>query len=627
MKKIIWIGRYESDIMYSKKFFYASITYYGSNNKENYSFYPQYTNLKDTYESKPLFVKFVYECICTIERNLKHFNLYFYDPCIAYMLFEYNESLKNNTLCLNPYTLINWLQNKALSRVWASKNVKILPFVLESGRNCNYQNIKDFFPAYTEFIIQENISEGGEGTFLIDEKQMNIRLDSEELYHISPYLKSGISLNANIIIGSSGILIFSISQQILNIESNNLIYKGSDYLSPDKLTDNDLKKVYDILNLLGKDISRLGYKGICGIDLLLYNKECYFMEINPRFQGSSFLVDRVLQDTYGSSLYKLNLEMFYNRKLDLNINSVEKLKIPFAYINLDNQLDLNKISLKPVESITESTNKIGKFRYIFNASLDHTPLIYDTNDYYNYFADMYHIILPDWESDIQTEGKIIKKLLERYSETPVTSVLDCMCGIGIQTMSLALEGFQVYGSDISHGEIAFAKKESIRRGLDIEYQVADCKKLKETFLQKFDAIIAMDNAMPHLLSEENFTVALKSIYDQLNDNGVFLASFRNYDEILKMKPTMAYPPRRKYTSSAVYTILKMWNWEEDICTSEQYVIEDTQNDHHIYYQTYKQWAVTKETIFAICNKTSFQKKYWLLESDTDYYQPILCLIK
>ena len=194
-------------------------------------------------------------------------------------------------------------------------------------------------------------------------------------------------------------------------------------------------------------------------------------------------------------------------------------------------------------------------------------------------------------------------------------------------MSLALEGFQVYGSDISRKEITFAQKEASRRGLNIEYQIADCKNLSKVFSQKFDAIIAMDNAMPHLLCEENFIVALKSIYNQLKDNGVFLASLRNYNEILKTKPINAYPPRRKYTSSATYTILKMWNWEGDICTSDQYVIEDTKNEHRIYYNTYKQWAITKETLLTICKKIPFRQIYWLSESDTNYYQPILCLVK
>ncbi len=627
MKKMIWIGRYESDIMFSKKLFFASITYYGSNSNGNYSFYPKYTDLKDTYESKTLFVKFVYKCICTIKKELEHFSLYFYDPCIAYMLFECDLSLKNYTICLNPYVTINWLQNKSLSRVWAAKDVKILPFILESGKNCNYKYIKEFFPAYNEFIIQENISEGGEGTFILTEDKSNNVLDSNELYHVSPYFKKGISLNANLIINSSNVLYFPLSQQILYVESNNLIYKGSDYLAPNKLTDEEQEKIYAVLKLLGKELSNLGYKGICGIDLLLYNNECYFIEINPRFQGSSFLIDSALQDKYGKSLYELNIEMFYNENFDFDINNIKKLKIPFAYINSSNRLDNNKYNFDPINCIIESNKKDGKFRYLFNSCLDNNSITYDTNDYYNYFANIYNIILPDWEADIQTEGKIIKKILAKYTTIPIVSILDCMCGIGIQTMSLALEGFQVYGSDISHKEILFAKKEASRRGLDIEYQIADCKNLSETFSQKFDAIIAMDNAMPHLLSEKNFVAALKSIYNQLNDNGVFLASFRNYDEILKTKPISAYPPRRKYTSTATYTILKMWNWENDICTSDQYVIEDTKNDHRIYYNTYKQWAITKEALFAICKKIPFRQIYWLLESETNYYQPIVCLVK
>ena len=46
MSQLIWIGRYESDILYSKNLFVASITYYGSNKYMNYSFYPTYTTLQ-----------------------------------------------------------------------------------------------------------------------------------------------------------------------------------------------------------------------------------------------------------------------------------------------------------------------------------------------------------------------------------------------------------------------------------------------------------------------------------------------------------------------------------------------------------------------------------------------------
>jgi hypothetical protein len=43
----------------------------------------------------------------------------------------------------------------------------------------------------------------------------------------------------------------------------------------------------------------------------------------------------------------------------------------------------------------------------------------------------------------------------------------------------------------------------------------------------------MDNALPHMLSREDLFRAVKSITNRMNDNGIFVASIRDYDALLQ----------------------------------------------------------------------------------------------
>lgn len=148
------------------------------------------------------------------------------------------------------------------------------------------------------------------------------------------------------------------------------------------------------------------------------------------------------------------------------------------------------------------------------------------------------------------------------------------------------------------------------------------------FKDKFDAIISMDSALPHLLTESNFRLAFNSIYMQLNKGGVFLASFRDYENMIQNQTLWAYPPRYKKTEKKDIVVVRYFEWNDDICESHQYYIENDKNSFpKLYYNKYKQWAITKDKILNIIEGVPFSKCFWLLPSDTKFYQPILCAIK
>jgi hypothetical protein len=81
---------------------------------------------------------------------------------------------------------------------------------------------------------------------------------------------------------------------------------------------------------------------------------------------------------------------------------------------------------------------------------------------------------------------------------------------------------------ISSAEIELARGEAIRRGLTVDFRVADMRQLWAVHQRQFDAIIACDNAIPHLLSDADILVAFEQFYRCTLPDGGCIISVRDY---------------------------------------------------------------------------------------------------
>ena len=98
---------------------------------------------------------------------------------------------------------------------------------------------------------------------------------------------------------------------------------------------------------------------------------------------------------------------------------------------------------------------------------------------------------------------------------------------------MAALGYTVTASDISDGELAEAAERAKKNGVKIRFEHADFCALSDTFSEQFDIVIAMDNALPHMLTSEALEAAIKSIAGQVGPGGIFVASIRDYDRMLQ----------------------------------------------------------------------------------------------
>lgn len=161
--------------------------------------------------------------------------------------------------------------------------------------------------------------------------------------------------------------------------------------------------------------------------------------------------------------------------------------------------------------------------------------------FYDDLAESYHLMFANWSDSVATQAAIIGPLLEQYTGKSSAYVLDCACGIGTQTIGLAQRGHVLVGSDLSRSAVARAINEAHKRNLDIRFHVADMCDLSSIPEGGFDAVLAADNALPHLLSQPDLEQTMAEIAAKLKDSGILLATIRDYDQLLLTRPTMQAP--------------------------------------------------------------------------------------
>ena len=244
-----------------------------------------------------------------------------------------------------------------------------------------------------------------------------------------------------------------------------------------------------------------------------------------------------------------------------------------------------------------------------------------TQSFYDDMASRYDKLFLDWEATTVEQVDILDALFRASGFDRTASVLDCACGIGTQAIGLAALGYELTASDISDNELAEARVRAERRGVKVRFSHADLRALSEVFSQRFDIVIAMDNALPHMLTHEALSSAVRSIAGQVRHGGIFVASIRDYDELLEIKPSYA-PPYIHKTPTGQRVSFQTWDWEGDNYRLVQYIIDDEGSlevsRFACEYRATRRSELTELLVASGCTEVS-----WMMPDETGFYQPIV----
>lgn len=244
-----------------------------------------------------------------------------------------------------------------------------------------------------------------------------------------------------------------------------------------------------------------------------------------------------------------------------------------------------------------------------------------TQTFYDNMASQYVKLFLDWNAATHEQAAILDRIFRKNGFDQSASVLDCACGIGTQSVGLAALGYQMTASDISEAELTEAAKRAAKNKVSIRFEQADFCALADTFREFFDIIICMDNALPHMLSREDLASAIGSITDRMKEDGIFVASIRDYDALLESKPPYS-PPYIHKTDRGQRVSFQTWTWKGDHYKLIQYIIDDGEmlqaSKFECEYRATPRAEITDLLIAGGCSEVN-----WLFPEETGFYQPIV----
>lgn len=246
----------------------------------------------------------------------------------------------------------------------------------------------------------------------------------------------------------------------------------------------------------------------------------------------------------------------------------------------------------------------------------------EVRDFYDSLAGSYRLIFDDWDEAVQRQSDILGPLLEsRIAKKPMR-MLDCACGIGTQSLGFAARGHIVSASDLSPGELEQARDEARNRGLKIDFYLCNMISLSEVPHNSFDAVIAMDNTLPHL-DLPQLAAAAKAIAGKLCHGGIFMASIRDYDQLIPQRPS-AQPPAFYGKQGSRRIVHQVWEWAaDDFYRMHLYITTESNSKWKCLHSTAVYHPIRRDALSSLLFAAGFKSVQWLLPAETRYYQPIV----
>lgn len=232
------------------------------------------------------------------------------------------------------------------------------------------------------------------------------------------------------------------------------------------------------------------------------------------------------------------------------------------------------------------------------------------------------MIFEDWDLAIDRQAKVLDRLLNAQHEGRPLRILDCACGIGTQAIGFAKLGHQVTASDLCEAAVTRAEHEAKIRGMNIPFLVSDMTSMPEILEGNFDVAAAMDNALPHL-SREQVRRALRTIGSKLAQNGRFIASIRDYDELLDQRPAMQQPAF--YGDPGERRIVhQVWDWIDAArYIVHLYITEESNHTWTTHHFVSEYRCILRGELSNELESAGFKDVQWLMPDESGYYQPIV----
>jgi len=151
--------------------------------------------------------------------------------------------------------------------------------------------------------------------------------------------------------------------------------------------------------------------------------------------------------------------------------------------------------------------------------------IISVNSFYDEVSDIYEQMI-DFKKNLTLRGDAYKKIF-----TAKGKVGDIGCGIGLDSIALALNGHNVTAFDISPKMIEQVKLNAEKYNVNISSQVHSFQTIPKSFHDKFNYVVSVGNTIAHVNSKQ-LKASIKKMYKLLQPGGKIFLHILNYQLII-----------------------------------------------------------------------------------------------
>jgi SAM-dependent methyltransferase len=242
----------------------------------------------------------------------------------------------------------------------------------------------------------------------------------------------------------------------------------------------------------------------------------------------------------------------------------------------------------------------------------------ETRTFYDDLADVYHLIHEDWPASVERQGEALDAVIRAHNG-PTEIIADIACGIGTQALGLAARGHRVIGSDLSPSALARLQREAAARELHIETKIDDMLELSTYADQSVDVLLACDNAVPHLLTDELISQAFRQFHRVLRPGGLCILSVRDY-AAMPAVPVRFFPYGVRDVPGGRVAVFQVWEYEGQLYRLNMYFVFDVGGnvETRVFRATY--YTVSIDTLCRLLSEAGFHN---VRRADDVLFQPVI----
>lgn len=339
---IYWIGARKSDIVFTNGLFEGSVTLYGDGKDGNVAQCREASKRlnHNNIANLPVYIEFNTRQMSKLIKRNENAQFMWYNPYHSFLSPDY---IQERVICRNSEHLYQCLDSKFKFHAFAKGTSNLIETMIVDGKDCSFETLSEHIGGEC-FVVQSDIASGGDGSRLIYVNSPDYVLNSinpEEQYLVSRYIKGNIPVNIHALIYENDIILSPGSVQMISKKGDYLHYLGGDFAKYNKISKENQKKVFDESMAICEKIRETGYNGVLGLDLILAEKQAYVVEVNPRFQASTSMLNRALLGMELPSMHHLNLEAFNDYSSSICQKDMDALIVPFSTRTIQSIEEIN----------------------------------------------------------------------------------------------------------------------------------------------------------------------------------------------------------------------------------------------------------------------------------------------